>query len=313
MTRLGIDPATAVSLDFAKLAAVFDQATASPRISKKVLQKKADLRAWALTLAAHLLLAAFLILGVRWQSTSPAVIEAELWAPAVRQAAPSLPIATATPEPVQEKEKEKLEAAPSSAPPPKANQADIALEKQARKLEAQKAAQRELAKQEKIKLAKEQAAEQEKREQALKEKAQKTEKEQLAKAKAEASKRFEQDRQRLIASAGTGSPSSTSTDLNTASPRGTAQWQGYVRACVQPNVNFPVDSIMGNPASDFAIERLPDGSIASVKVVRSGGNAGFDAAVVRAINACGASANGFPRPPAGQRVFELTYRPKEQQ
>lgn len=311
MTRLGIDPSTAVSLDFAKLAAVFDQATASPRVSNKVSRKKADLRAWALTLAAHLLLAAFLILGVRWQSTSPAVIEAELWAPAVRQAAPSLPLATATPEPAQEKVQP--QAAPSSAPPPKTTQADIALEKQTRKLEAQKAAQRELAKQEKIKLAKEQAAEQEKREQALKEKAQKTEKEQLAKAKAEASKRFEQDRQRLIASAGTGNPSSTSTDLNTASPRGTAQWQGYVRACVQPNVNFPVDSIMGNPASDFAIERLPDGSIASVKVVRSGGNAGFDAAVVRAINACGASANGFPRPPAGQRLFELTYRPKEQQ
>lgn len=312
MARADIEPSTAkISLDFPRLATVFAQAKERPYSERSLSQKQRDVRAWALALAAHLLLAIFLMLGVRWQSTTPAVIQAELWAPTLQQASPApLPASsppTPAPAPVVPK------SAPRPTPSTQKDPAEIALEKQTRKLQAQKAAEQELKKQEKIRLAKQEAAEKEKLEEALKkEKAQKAEKERLAQAKAEADKRFEQNRQRLIASASTTSLNSAGKDLSTAAPKGLVQWQGFVRACVQPNVNFPVDSINGNPASDFTIERLPDGSIASVKVIRSGGNPGFDAAVIRAIYACGASTNGFPQPPGGQRLFELIYRPKEQ-
>ena len=312
MARADIEPTNAkISLDFPRLAAIVAQAKERRYSERQLWQKQSDFRAGGLALAAHLLLAIFLMLGIRWQSTTPAVIQAELWAPTLQQASPTALPAPSPAAPAS------APVAPKSVPPPAPSipkdSADIALEKQTRKLQAQKAAEQELRKQEKMRLAKQEAAEKEKLEQAVKkEKAQKAEKERLAQAKAEADKRFEQNRQRLIASATTATLNSSGKDLTTATPKGLVQWQGFVRACVQPNVNFPVDSINGNPASDFAIERLPDGSIASVKVTRSGGNPGFDAAVIRAIYACGASTNGFPQPPGGQRLFELIYRPKEQ-
>lgn len=312
MARADIEPTNAkISLDFPRLAAIVAQAKERRYSERQLWQKQSDFRAGGLALAAHLLLAIFLMLGIRWQSTTPAVIQAELWAPTLQQASPTALPAPSPAAPAS------APVAPKSVPPPAPSipkdSADIALEKQTRKLQAQKAAEQELRKQEKMRLAKQEAAEKEKLEEAVKkEKAQKAEKERLAQAKAEADKRFEQNRQRLIASATTATLNSSGKDLTTATPKGLVQWQGFVRACVQPNVNFPVDSINGNPASDFAIERLPDGSIASVKVTRSGGNPGFDAAVIRAIYACGASTNGFPQPPGGQRLFELIYRPKEQ-
>ena len=312
MARADIEPTSAkISLDFPRLAAIVAQAKERRYSERQLWQKQSDFRAGGLALAAHLLLAIFLMLGIRWQSTTPAVIQAELWAPTLQQASPTALPAPSPAAPAS------APVAPKSVPPPAPSipkdSADIALEKQTRKLQAQKAAEQELRKQEKMRLAKQEAAEKEKLEEAVKkEKAQKAEKERLAQAKAEADKRFEQNRQRLIASATTATLNSSGKDLTTATPKGLVQWQGFVRACVQPNVNFPVDSINGNPASDFAIERLPDGSIASVKVTRSGGNPGFDAAVIRAIYACGASTNGFPQPPGGQRLFELIYRPKEQ-
>jgi|GEM_PF-4002358 len=312
MARADIEPTSAkISLDFSRLAVVVAQAKERSYLERQFSQKQSDFRAGGLALAAHLLLAIFLMLGIRWQSTTPAVIQAELWAPTLQQASPT---ALPAPSPTAP---DTAQVTPKITPPPAPSipedHADIALEKQTRKLQAQKAAEQELRKQEKIRLAKQEAAEKEKLEEAVKkEKVQKAEKERLTQAKAEADKRFEQNRQRLIASASTTTLNSSGRDLTTATPKGLVQWQGFVRACVQPNVNFPVDSINGNPASDFAIERLPDGSIASVKVTRSGGNPGFDAAVIRAIYACGASTNGFPQPPGGQRLFELIYRPKEQ-
>ena len=313
MARADIEPSTAkISLDFPRLATVFAQAKERPYSERSLSQKQRDVRAWALTLAAHLLLAIFLMLGVRWQSTTPAVIQAELWAPTLQQASPA-PLPAPSPAAPETAQTVTPKTPPPSPPSTQKDPAEKKKKKQTRKLQAQKAAEQELKKQEKIRLAKQEAAEKEKLEEALKkEKAQKAEKERLAQAKAEADKRFEQNRQRLIASASTTSLNSAGKDLSTAAPKGLVQWQGFVRACVQPNVNFPVDSINGNPASDFTIERLPDGSIASVKVIRSGGNPGFDAAVIRAIYACGASTNGFPQPPGGQRLFELIYRPKEQ-
>ncbi len=303
-----LEPSSANTLDFSRLMEIAGQNPGGLGAPKKPPRRRSDPRALTLTVLAHSALAAFLLLGLQWQSVTPEVIEADLWAPSVRQAAPK-PVAPSPPEP-------KPEPAPAPppmlapAPPPEVPDPDIALEKKAREQAVLKAKVEAEKKVEKERLAQEQAElEQQKRDEALKAK---QEKDRLTKAKAEQDKRFEQDRQRLIASAGTAAPESSGAAASSASPRGTAEWAGRVRACVQPNVNFPVDTISGNPASEFAIERLPDGSVGNVRVLRSGGVAAFDAAVERAIRACGSSGGGFPKPPDGQKQFQITYRPKSE-
>lgn len=289
-------------LDFSRLMQIAGENPGGLGAPKKPPRRKSDPRALTLTVLAHSALAAFLLLGLQWQSVTPEVIEADLWAPAVRQAAPK-PVAPPEPEAAPAPPPR-----PAPVPLPELPDPDIALEKKAREQAALKAKVEAEKKVEKERLAQEQAElEQQKRDEALKAK---QEKDRLAKAKADQEKRFEQDRQRLIASAGTAEPNASGAAATSASPRGTAEWGGRVRACVQPNVNFPVDTINGNPASDFAIERLPDGSVGNVRVLRSGGVAAFDAAVERAIRACGSASGGFPKPPDGQRQFQITYRPK---
>jgi colicin import membrane protein len=129
-------------------------------------------RAIALAVIVHLALVAFLWIGISWQSKTPLAVEAEIWDPTIREAAP-LPTPQPEPEPVrpapQPEPAVATPPAPVTPPPPPVEQAavvkpDIALEQekeQRRKerekqheLERQKEAKREKEKQ--LKLAKEQ-------------------------------------------------------------------------------------------------------------------------------------------------------------
>ncbi|MFM8466884.1 MAG: protein TolA, partial [Oxalobacteraceae bacterium] len=49
------------------------------------------LRALGLALLVHLVLLGFLWFGVSWQSDTPTVVEAEIWNPVAREAAPPPP------------------------------------------------------------------------------------------------------------------------------------------------------------------------------------------------------------------------------
>lgn len=115
-------------------------------------------RAFLLALFMHALLFALLFYGMRWQNSSPAGSEAELWTPS-EVVEPTPPVVTPAPTP-----------APSAiaAPTPQAEDADIALQQKKRKQEQQAAeqarlleAQQEKARQEALKhkqLAEQQAA-----------------------------------------------------------------------------------------------------------------------------------------------------------
>jgi colicin import membrane protein len=108
---------------------------------------KANLRALALAIFAHLLLLAALTWGVHWKSTDTPAVEAEIWSSVTQQAAPR-----AQEEPIKQVEpppQPKPDPTPTPPPPrvepkvepppvPKVNDADIALERDKKRKEIEK-------------------------------------------------------------------------------------------------------------------------------------------------------------------------------
>ena len=84
--------------------------------------------------SVHLLLIAFLWLGVQWQSKVTTAVEAEVWDMTVRQAAP-LPVEVTPPEPVVEKKPEPVQIKEEPKEDP---EIAIAQEKKRLKLEQEK-------------------------------------------------------------------------------------------------------------------------------------------------------------------------------
>ena len=210
----------------------------------------------ALSALAHTILILVLFLGVRFQSSTPAVVEVELWqppppappAPVVEQPKPPPPpppVVKPEPEPVVKKpdialpekpkpkpepkkpEPKKVEVKPKPKPEPKPKP-DLALEKMMR----------------------EQAA---------------REQQQLAQA--------EQERQmrELIAR-----------QQAAALSKALASWSDKIRAKVRGNIILPRD-IPGNPEAIFDVALLPSGEVLTVRKRKSSGHPGYDDAVERAI------------------------------
>lgn len=311
-------------------------------------------RALSLAVVVHLALLAFLWFGVRWQSETPVGVEAEVWSPQNREAAPTPPPPESKPEPQPE---------PKPAPEPKPvvqetpkppvaepvrENPEIALEQEKKRKEQQRREREEHEKQAKLK--QQEQEREEKREQAKKERLerQKAEAEAQAKQKAEAlakqkaeaqaqkekeaeqakktaaaaekkrkqdaqdaaaaDKRRADDLKRMMAQAGTGGAGTAAT---TQGSRADSGYIDKVGARIKSNTIFNVpEGLAGNPAVEFAVELLPDGSIRALKKVKSSGVSGFDEAVQRAI---GKSAPFPPdktgRVPAG---FNVVHHPKDQ-
>ncbi len=267
----------------------------------------------------HALLLGFLWVGISWQNTTPVAIEAEIWSPQARLAAPPAP-----PEPAPvEPEPEPVKAVPPPPPPvaepePKAKtpDPDIALEKEKKRKEAleKKLAQEKARKEE---LEKKRLAEEEKRQQDIEKRrlAEEQEKKKLAeldKKKAEEQKRkqeadekkradeekHKQEEQllaeqrdkaqreralkRLQALAGEGGQGDAD---KTSAPKTNANYLGKIAGKIKLNTRFPApDSVPGDPAFEYDIELLPDGSVKEIKIVRPSGYPAFDEAVKRAIH-----------------------------
>src|SRR5450830_2079910 len=81
-------------------------------------------RAITLAVVVHLGLLAFLWFGIHWQSETPLAVEAEIWDPKVREAAPSPPEQQPEPEPA--KPVAAPEPTPTPPPPPPAEAPPIA-------------------------------------------------------------------------------------------------------------------------------------------------------------------------------------------
>ena len=254
-----------------------------------------------LALMAHALLVAALAFSVRWKTSDPAGVEAELWAAVPQIAAPRavapepappVPVVKPTPPPPVPVPK------PEPAPPP---DAQIAIER-AKRDEAKKRLEDE--KREAV------LREELKREQArAKEDLERKKKEEAAKLKQEEQK-IEAARQknleRILGEAGaTGESKSTGTAAKSAGP--SAGYAGRIRARIQPNIVFG-DSVSGNPMATVEVRLAPDGTINAKRLVKSSGVKAWDDAVLRAID----KTEVLPRDTDGRvpPVIEIDFRPE---
>jgi colicin import membrane protein len=276
----------------------------------------------ALALAAlvHLALLAFLWFGVSWQNTVPVAIEAEIWSPQAREAAPlpePLPPPVAQPEPLQP-------APPKSVPVPepvaKTPDPEIALEKK-RKQELEKKLAEELEKKrlleerEKKRLAEEQ--EKQRLAELEKKKADEKRKKDLAKqandemrnrqeaaADAQLDKiRREKELKRLQSMAG---ESGAGDAERSSGPKFDASYGAKIAARIKRNTRFLAsDAVPGNPTIEYELELLPDGSVKNIKILHESGYPAFDEAVKRAVY----STAPFERDPAtGKIPTSMTVR-----
>lgn len=236
------------------------------------VQERGTLKCFLLALFMHLLLGLMLYYGVHWQSRTPAGVEAELW-DTVPEIAQPQPVVQPTP----------VEPQPVLKPEPDDN-ADIALQAQKRKQAAEQARQADQ---------RERNAREAERQAALKQQRQS----ELARLQAMANS--------APTTGGAGNRAGTGAGAGgNASP-------GYadrVRRRVKPNIIF-TEEIAGNPAAVVAVRMAPDGSLLSVRLAKSSGNAGWDNAVLRAVE----RSDPLPRDENGVAPpgVNITFMPRE--
>ena len=307
----------------------------------------ARLRAITLAVLVHAVLIGALTWGVNWKNTAdqPAV-EAELWAAVPTQAAPRAvdPPPPPPPPPVQQ-------ATPPAPPPrpvratepPDTREADIAIEREKKRLEQEKKAREQQELREKRERERKEEERRERLEQEKKERQQKErekEKEQREKQLAE-QKKAEQEKQKKLAedkrkadeaakrkaeaeekqlakmrednmrrmqglAGATGAENATGTAQRSAGPSGS--YGGKVAAKVKPNIVYP-DAISGNPRAEVEVRLSPDGTIVGKRLVQSSGYKAWDDAVLRALD----KTETLPRDVDGRVPPSLTigFRPQD--
>lgn len=242
-------------------------------------------RAIALAVVMHLLLGALLFFGIRWQSSPPATIEAELWSATPQTAAPAPRPAAVQPAPAPKVEVVRpVPKVEEVKPEPKA---DI-VEKAPPKPEPKK-------KKEPPKV----EAKPEPKPAPVTPKV-----EAKPQPKAPPAPAVPSDLKNLLAAAD--GPTSTARpgtgrDQQTSGPRGDSK--GYIArlvAAIRSQARYPASS-PGNPVVKMRIEQLPTGEVVNVTVLNSSGVPAFDAAIERAIRA----ASPLPRNDQGGVEREL--------
>lgn len=287
-------------------------------------QQSGQWKSLSLAVLVHALLFTFLWVGISWQNQHPTAVEAEVWDMTTRQAAPE-PVPQTEPEPEPEPVKPEPVKVREPEPVPQvdpeialrqekkrkqelARQEELKREQERKeKLAEEKRKEEKLAKEKADKLAKEKAEKLEKEKQLAKDKAEKDK--QIAKEKAAADKVFKENMARLTAQAGTGG--SGTAEKSTGNNRGDPGYAAKVAAKVRSNTNYSaLDSGSDNPAVEYRIELLPDGSLrGAIRKLKSSGNPAFDEAVARGIE----RSAPFPRDKNGTvpSSLDLIYRMKE--
>lgn len=259
-------------------------------------------RGVGLALLAHAALLVALKAGLDWRSHDEPALEAELWS-AIPEAAAPKAVEPEPPPPAP---------TPRPAPRPQLQEqepqrdAQIAIERE-RKLREQRKEQQERERAEKLKQER-LAADKLKQEQA---KAEKLKAEQEKRAKAQEEARREAQRQenlrRIQGLAGaTGGPQATGTALQSSGP--SANYAGRIKARVRPNIVF-AESVAGNPLAEVEVRCAPDGLILSARLLKSSGHAGWDQAVLRAVE----KTERLPRDTDGRvpASMVLAFKPNE--
>jgi colicin import membrane protein len=233
-----------------------------------------------LAVAVHVLLALFLIYGVRWQSSAPDAVEVELVSsvPAPKSAHQPEPVKEPTPEPkpVQEPPKPKPEPKPVPKAEPKPEvkppKPDIAVKDKEKPKPEKKPEPKPTF--DPIKDA--------------------LEKERLQNQRTQMNKALEQELSQMQARSPSGSKSR-------------ADYQGRIAGKIRGNLMVP-PGVAGNPEAQFLVTQLPSGEVIEVKLKRSSGTKALDDAIERAIY----KSSPLPkpdRPDDFERVLDLKFRP----
>ena len=235
-------------------------------------------RGLILAVLAHTVLVAALTWGVRWKREAQVVtVQAELWSTLPQAAAPKL-VDAAPPPP----------ATPAEQAPPKAAEADIALEREKQRLRMareQEVANQEQQRRDKARREQERRREQDEKaaadqKQAELAKRQAAQKAQQEVAKLEAQRQLNMQRMAGLAGA-TGSTSATGSAAQASGP--SASYAARVRASIKPNVVF-TEQPASNPTVEIEVRIAPDGTISSRRVIKGSGNNAWDEAVLNAID-----------------------------
>ena len=243
-------------------------------------------RAFSFSLAAHLGLVAFLVIGISWNNSTPSGVEVELWDASQQVETPVVPeLKTEMKEEAAdiaikkkkvEKEPPKKEVVKETPKPPKATPPKEKEKEKQKKAEAPKA-----------------TAPAETKANAA---AEKVRADQLARLRAAAG-----------AEGGSGGTSGSGVGGGGNAPPG---WTDKVLKKVKPLIVFNPESMSGNPAAVVKVNLAPDGAILSTDLITSSGNAGWDRAVLLALT----RAESLPKDDNGkipQREVKLTFKPKD--
>ncbi|MBC3874626.1 cell envelope integrity protein TolA [Undibacterium sp. LX15W] len=251
----------------------------------------------ALAALVHLLLLAFLVIGVQWQSSETTAVEAEVWDMTTREAAP-------LPEPVPEEVKPVIEPIvekPREIEKPIEEDPEIAIAQEKKRKQIEKDKQEELKK-----------AELKKAELELAKKKELEEKKRVAKEKAAQDKIFEENMRRLngqVVKSGSGGLGDAL--KSTGNNRGDPSYNAKVAAKIKANTIYVVnDTSSNNPTVEFVIQLFPDGSLKGpIKKTKSSGVPAFDEAVEKAIE----KSQPFPRDKSGEvpGSLNLVHRMKD--
>ena len=139
------------------------------------------------------------------------------------------------------------------------------------------------------------------------------EKKKRAEAAAEAAaaeQRRLEDLSRMTAQA-TGSGGSGQAAKSQGASRADAGYAAKVGGKIRSNTVFNVpDELANNPAVEYSVDLLPDGSVRSIRKLKSSGMPGFDDAVKRAIE----KSQPFPPDSSGRAPsgFTVSHKPKDQ-
>ena len=232
-------------------------------------------RAIALAVLMHVLLAALLFFGIRWQSSAPAVIQAELWSATPQTAAPAPRPVPPPPKVEAPKPEVKVEVEPPKIKPDIVEKSPVKVEPPKKKEPVKVEVVKPQPKPEPVKIP--------------------------PKPVVEAPPRPPSDLANLIASAGT---PSTGKDQQTSGPRGRENYISRLQNAIKSQMRYPANS-PGNPVVTIRIEQLPNGEVTNVTISKSSGVPAFDEAVERSIRA----ASPLPRDEQGkvERVLNLDY------
>jgi len=273
--------------------------------------------AFLLALAMHGLLVAALWISVQWNVEPAGAVVVELWGGG---APPPEPVVVAPPPPPP---------AVRATPEPEKPDADIVLQQEKKRLEAERRLEEERRLEaERKRLAEQKRREAEARRLAEEKKQLEAERKKQAEAMAQAAERKREEERReavrkaeqarMLAQAAGGSPAAGAAGGGRAGTPsagaggGDATYAGQLQALIRPRIIFAVPE--NTPASiyaDFQVDLLPTGEILAVKKLKASGLAGYDEAVERAIR----RTDPFPRKRDGtvDRTVIIRFRPVDAQ